>query len=79
MIPYQQSINPTVEKRYRRLAGPFDETEVPLLDSMLRYLGGTGARVVTVGEPVGVCLWRLRSECETLDDTARRLRKLSKR
>lgn len=76
MIPYQQDYNATVAQRYLRLAGPFDERTQCILEGMRRYLGATGARTVTVGEADGVCLWRLRSECETLEETERRLRRL---
>ena len=73
MLPYQESLNPSVAKRFRRLAGPFCETNAMLLDGLVQFLTTTGARVLTVGEPDGVCVWRLRSECETLEQTARRL------
>ena len=79
MIPYQEPLNPTLAKRYRRLAGPFGEPTAALLDGMVRFLTTTGARVLTVGEPEGVCVWRLRSECETLEQTAARLRKKLRR
>lgn len=75
MIPYQQSYNATVEQRYMRLAGPFDEGSHGILEGMRKFLGETGARIVTVGEADGVCLWRLRSECETMEETERRLRR----
>lgn len=75
MIPYQQSYNATVAQRYMRLAGPFDERSLGILEGMRKFLSQTGARYVTVGEADGVCLWRLRSECETMEQTERRLRR----
>lgn len=75
MIPFQQSYTATVEQRYHRLAGPFDETSEPVLKSMMTFLHSTGARIVTVGEAAGVCLWRLRSECETMEETEKRLKR----
>ena len=78
-LPYETPISPEVEKRYRRLAGPFDPPTAHLLSGMMSYLLTTGARAITVGEPVGVCIWRLRSECETYQQTEHRLAKLSKR
>lgn len=77
MIPYQQSFNETVAKRYQRLAGPFrEDAEKPLLEQMLGFMARTGARVLLVGEADGTNLWRLRSECETMAETERRLRKI---
>lgn len=74
-LPYEAPLTPDLAKRYRRLAGPFGEPTAGLLSGMMTYLTTTGARAITVGEPEGVCVWRLRSECETLEDTARRLKK----
>jgi len=76
MIAFQQSLNPAVQARYRRLAGPFADPEEHLLRGMLAYLGATHARVLTVGESSGVCLWRLATECETMEQTENRLRRL---
>lgn len=75
MIPYQQDYNARVAERYQRLAGPFDEHSAWILDAMREFLVKTGARIVTVGESTGVCLWRLRSECETMEQTEKRLRR----
>lgn len=77
MIPYETKYSEAVEKRYVRLAGPFEEPT--LLGGMMAFLGATGARAITVGETTGVCVWRLRSECETLEETARRLAKRKRR
>jgi len=74
MIHPQQSYNPTVASRYHRLAGPFADHEESILTGMLRFLTSTKARVVTVGERDGVCLWRLAAECETMEETEARLR-----
>lgn len=76
MICYQQRINAAVESRYRRLAGPFGDTEEHILRNMQAFLIETKARVLTVGEPEGVTLWRLASECETMEQTENRLRRL---
>lgn len=76
MIAYQQSYNPAVAARYRRLAGPFHDQEEHLLRGMLRFLSATSARVVTVGESDGVCIWRLAAECETMEETESRLRRI---
>lgn len=76
MIAYQQDYNRTVQQRYRRLAGPFDERSAEILESVREYLTKTGARIVTVGEKDGVCIWRLASECETLRETENRLKRL---
>lgn len=75
MIPYQQQLNQSVEARYHRLAGPFDETTLGLLEGMKAFLNATGVRYVTVGEACGVCVWRLKSECETMEETEKRLRR----
>jgi len=75
MLPFQQPYNSAVSLRYRRLAGPFADGERTLYENMTEFLRRTGARIVTVGEPEGVCVWRLGSECETLEDTAHRLRR----
>lgn len=69
----QTTYTPSIQQRYRRLAGPFRESESGTLDRLLAYLQATGARIVTVGEPDGLNVWRLRSECESIDETRRRL------
>jgi len=74
-LSYEAPLTPDLAKRYRRLAGPFEPLAANLLTGMMTYLTTTGARAITVGEPEGVCVWRLRSECETLEETARRLKK----
>ena len=78
-LTFEIPFSPDLKKRYRRLAGPFDPPTKHLLDGMMAYMVATGARVTTVGEPVGVCVWRLRSECETYLETERRLAKLHKK
>ena len=75
MLAYQQSHNRDVEARYRPLAGPFDDSERDLFQLVAGFLQATGARILTVGERQGVSIYRLRSECETLEDTAHRLRR----
>ena len=75
-LPFETPISPEVQKRYRRLAGPFDPPTAHLLSGMMDFLTRTGARAITVGEDVGVCVWRLRSECETYQETERRLGKI---
>lgn len=75
MIPFQQSINAAVQARYRRLAGPFADQEEHLLRGIQAYLHATKARILIVGEPEGVTLWRLASECETIEQTENRLRR----
>jgi hypothetical protein len=79
MIPCDQPYNPEIRKRYRVLAGPFNGGENSLMTGLLDHLKTTGARITTVGQAAGVEVWRLRSECETLEDTARRLKKLKRR
>lgn len=70
---------PALAKRYLRLAGPFHPgVQESLLEGLMRYLTHTGARAIRVQEPVGVCVWRLRSECETLEQTEKRLKKSGK-
>lgn len=62
-----------ITKRYRPLAGPFTGEEVILMTSACDYLRKTGARIVTHPERHGVTIFRLRSECETIEETARRI------
>lgn len=75
MISPQQNFNEAVEKRYLRLAGPFHQEEESLFNTFVGYLQKTGARIVTVRERDGINVWRLRSECETHEETAARLHK----
>ncbi len=77
MIAFQQSLHPSVLKRYRPLAGPFDATEEPLFKKVLSGLTSSHARVVTVGERDGVTIYRLATECETMEETEARLRRLN--
>lgn len=74
-LPYEIPLTPELEKRYRRLAGPFEVPSAHLLTGLMDYLTRTGARAITVGESMGVCVWRLKSECETFEETERRLKK----
>lgn len=74
MIHPQSTINPTVEQRYLRLAGPFQQEEESLFNTFVGFLQKTGARILTVQERDGINVWRLRSECETHEETAARLR-----
>lgn len=72
-IPYQQEWNQSVEKRFHCIAGPFNGNEVALFEKLREYLTQTGARILTVGEQLGTSIYRLRSECETMEETAARL------
>ncbi len=74
-IPYQQEWNRSVEQRYHPIAGPFNSNEVALFDRVREYLQKSGARIVTVGEQHGTSIYRLRSECETIEETAARLQR----
>jgi hypothetical protein len=80
-MDYETTATPALRNRYRVLAGPFTLLEQPMLDQLLSHLATTGARTTTVSAPhaSGVEVWRLRSEMETLPDTARRLRQLQRR
>lgn len=77
MIAFQSPLNPTVLKRYRPLAGPFADTEESLFRVCLTALTSSHARVVTVGERDGVTIYRLAAECETMEETEARLRRLN--
>ena len=72
-IPYQQHWNHAVEQRYHPIAGPFNGNEVALFERVREYLSKTGARILTVGEQNGTSIYRLRSECETMEATAARI------
>lgn len=75
MIATDQPVTAEIRNRYRCLAGPFRTAEdEPLLRGLERHLRETGARIGTFGTPEGATVWRLASECETLIETARRLR-----
>lgn len=76
-LPCEAEYTPALERRYRRLAGAFRPPEACLLIAMRDYLRATGARIVLVAEPDGVCVWRLASECETLLETEDRLRRMT--
>lgn len=78
-MKHDTTYTPELAKRYLRLAGPFlGGPQEGLLEGLMRYLTHTGARAIMVQEPVGVCVWRLRSECETYEETERRLKKSGK-
>ena len=66
-------------KRYQPIAGPFYRGEDGLFDRVLAHLHTSGARVTTAPEREGTSIYRLRSECETLEETATRLRRKSTR
>jgi hypothetical protein len=69
-------MNADLHRRYQLLAGPFSGNEARLLDTLCCYLRQTGARILTHPHPIeGTDLYRLRSECETMEETAERLRK----
>lgn len=68
-------MNP-IHKRYLALAGPFTAEERPLLLAVVTYLRRSGARITTQPERDGTTIYRLRSECETHEETAERLRRL---
>lgn len=73
MITAEQATSEQVLKRYKPLAGPFRRCEEGIYHRMLAYLRGTGARVTTMADADGVVICRLRSECETLEETRARL------
>lgn len=75
MIPCETNLKEINQTRYRRLAGAFQPSEILLFDGLTRYLRGTGARIATVLEPEGACVWRLRCECETIQQTEARLKR----
>jgi hypothetical protein len=78
-MTHDTKFTPDLSKRYLRLAGPFSGgPQEGLLEGLMRYLTHTGARAIMVQEREGVCVWRLRSECETYEQTERRLAKLKK-
>lgn len=79
MIPTQDHDSPKLRSRYRPLAGPFYEPQGQLCQALLDHLQAGKARVITASERGGVTIFRLRSECETLAETATRLRKISRR
>lgn len=66
----------TITKRYRPLCGPFRRGEESLLEIVAAYLTGSGARILTAPERDGQTIYRLRSECETAEETATRLKRL---
>lgn len=68
-----------LRKRYRPIAGPFYEPQSGLCSKLLDHLIHSKARVIAANERDGVTIFRLRSECETLEQTAIRLRKQSRR
>lgn len=80
MIFPQTNLSPQLCKRYAPLAGPFEPArEEALFEALLSHLNTSGARVLTVseirGNLNGVSIYRLRSECETREQTRRRLAK----
>lgn len=71
------TLTPDITRRYLIIAGPFrGAEEAPLLDGMVSYLAASGARALAVDGRDGPTVRRLRSECETISETATRLRKL---
>jgi hypothetical protein len=66
--------------RYRPLAGPFSPREAPLLEKLTAALTASGARILTSeetrGETRGPTIYRLRTECETTQETRQRLHKI---
>ena len=75
MIFPQERWNPTVTKRFRPICGPFQADEEELFHRVAEYLRRSGARILSVGENAGVTIYRLRSECESIEQTRSRLRK----
>jgi hypothetical protein len=73
MITPDTEWNPKIEARYLRLAGPFLPEEEGVFSALVSYLQKSGARILTVQERDGANVWRLRSECETREETAARL------
>lgn len=72
----QTDLNPHLVKRYRPLAGPFQDHEESLLEGVLAALKGCNARVLTVherrGDARGVSIYRLRSEWVSREETRMR-------
>lgn len=64
-----------IPHRWRILAGPFFESERGILNAIEKHLAETGARTMKADERGGLSLFRLRSECETMEETAARLRR----
>ena len=79
MISTQEQDSPKLRSRYRPLAGPFYEQQSGLCEALLASLVTGKARVIIASERGGVTIFRLRSECETLQETERRLGKLKHR
>lgn len=75
MILAQEQYTPGIGTRWRCIAGPFVDAEAALFLRLCDYLRETGARTFSMRtkDGSGVELYRLRSECETLDQTRRRL------
>lgn len=80
MIFPQNDLCPSVVKRYQPIAGPFPREGCDAeFEALYAWLQSSGARVLKVGESRGeirdgVSIYRLRSDCETIADTRRRLR-----
>jgi hypothetical protein len=79
MITPTEQDSPQLRIRYRPLAGPFYAPQAELCKALLEGLIQSRARVIAAYERGGVTLFRLRSECETREQTARRFKKLSRR
>lgn len=60
-----------VRARYRPVAGPYAPCHRPMMERALATL--SGCRVVVAAGKDGLEIWRLRAECETIEDTARKL------
>lgn len=70
-----------IHTRYHLLAGPFSGNEASLMETVCGYLRKTGARIITHPHPnsrYGTDIYRLRSECETMEETEARLRRAGK-
>lgn len=68
-----------IHHRYHLLAGPFTGNEASLLEAVCAYLKKTGARIIQHPNPgYGTDIYRLRSECETMEETEARLRRTGK-
>lgn len=80
MIFPQQDYNARVAARFQPIAGPFRNDEQCLFDAMVEHLRRSGARITTIRESRGdviggVSIYRLREQCETKEETRRRLKR----
>lgn len=70
------TIHPTaadLKKRYRVIAGPYPKSQKAMLETVLRDLAGCRIHVENHTDARGATVWRLRSELETVEETAARL------